>query len=111
MPTPNRSPFNLARWTTQDAEMVLGALERSGQSVREFAEEHGLDPQRLYVWRRRVAGGDRTTFRELVVRGSSSPRESSFEVVLPSGVVVRVPPSFDAGALGRLLDVVSQAPC
>jgi transposase-like protein len=106
------SPFDRRRWTEQDARFVLDALERSGKPLRVFAEEHGLDPQRLYVWRRRVADGDRTTFRELIVRPSSSAHAADggpFEIVLASGVVVRVPPSFDAAALARLLDVLAQA--
>jgi transposase-like protein len=108
------SPFDRRRWTEQDARVVLAALERSGKPVRAFAEEHGLDPQRLYVWRRRVAGGDGTTFRELIVRPSSvtlarDTDEAPFEIVLAAGVVVRVPPSFDAAALARLLEVLTQA--
>jgi hypothetical protein len=84
--------------------------------VRLFAEEHGLDPQRFYAWRRRVAVGDGTTFRELVVRPSSPliarPTDGDgapFEIVLASGIVVRVPASFEGAALARLLDVVARA--
>ena len=93
---------------------MLAALERSGKPLRAFAEEHGLDPQRLYVWRRRVAEGDGTTFRELIVRpapanSAGDADGSPFEIVLASGVVVRVPPSFDATALARLLDVLTRA--
>jgi hypothetical protein len=110
---PTSSPFDRRRWTEQDARFVLDALERSGKQLREFAEEHGIDPQRLYVWRRRVASGDRTTFRELIVRPSApSARDGAglpFEIVLASGVVVRMPPSFDATALARLLEVLTQA--
>jgi hypothetical protein len=89
-------------------------LDRSGQSVRTFAEAHGLDPQRLYGWRRRVAGGDRTTFQELTIRPPSpattfDAASGAFEIVLASGTVVRVPPAFDAAALARLLDVLVQA--
>jgi transposase-like protein len=113
MPTPARLPLDRPRWTEEDARAVLAALERSGKPLSVFAEEHGLDPQRLYAWRRRVAGGDGTTFRELIVRRSTGPAATvardSFEVLLPSGVSVRVPPSFDAAALERLL-VVLQAP-
>ncbi len=47
------SPFNRPRWTEADAREALTALERSGRPVSVFAAEHGLDPQRLYVWRRR----------------------------------------------------------
>ena len=107
------SPFDRPRWTEQDARFVLAALERSGKPLRAFAEEHGLDPQRLYLWRRRVAGGDRTTFRELIVspsRASACDADGApFEVMLASGVVVRVPPSFDATAPARLLEVLTQA--
>jgi transposase-like protein len=117
MPSPARSPFDRPRWTEEDARVVVAALERSGKPVRVFAEEHGLDPQRLYLWRRRfsaVAEGDTTTFRELIVRPSlvsavHGADEGRFEIVLVSGVMVRVPQSFDAAALARLLDVLSQA--
>jgi hypothetical protein len=34
-----------------------------------------------------------------------------FEVVLPSGVIVRVPASFDAGALERVLGVLRTDAC
>ena len=115
-PVRHRPPFDSPRWTEADARIVLEALARSGQSVREFAEEHGIDAQRLYLWRRRVAGGDRTTFRELVVRavrpGTAEWEGSAFDVTLPSGVKVRVPASFDAEELRRLLAVLDRAvPC
>jgi hypothetical protein len=55
-----------------EAREVLEALERSGETVAAFAAERGLDPQRIYYWRRRVAGGDPITFHELVVRPSPS---------------------------------------
>jgi transposase-like protein len=113
MSAPIRSPFQRPRWTAQDARTALAALERSGKSVREFAKQHGLDPQRFWSWRRRVAGGDHTTFRELIVRQSApmarQEERSPFEIRLPSGVVICVPPTFDSAALGRLLEVVAQA--
>jgi transposase-like protein len=100
-------PFNRRRWTEQDARSALAALERSGKSVSIFAAEHGLDPQRLYMWRRRLAGGERTTFQEVIVRPSVGA--PAFEVLLASGVVVRVPSSFDGDALARLLEVLAHA--
>jgi transposase len=112
MSDPNRSPFHRRRWTEQDARTALAALQRSGKSVRAFAKEHGVDPQRLWSWRRRVAEGDRTTFRELIVRPSSAaqtPEERSpFEIRLPSGIVIRVSAGFESDALARLLDVLEQ---
>jgi hypothetical protein len=111
-PPPSR--FNRPRWTEQEARAALAALARSRQSVSAFAAEHGLDPQRLYSWRRRLGGAEPTTFRELIVRPSSAASlgptaGAPFEIVLASGVVVRVPESFDSAALERLLEVLAQA--
>lgn len=101
------SLFKLARWSEDDARQVLDALERSGRPVSAFAAEHGLDPQRVYLWRRRLgASAERTTFREVVVRADGSDR---FEIVLASGTTVRVPPSFDDDSLERLLAVMLRA--
>ncbi len=113
---PTKTPGSLfvrPRWTEQDGRDALAALQRSGKTVGVFAAEHGLDPQRLYSWRRRLGGAERTTFHELIVHPSAqvpvAEGDSPFEIVLASGIVVRVPPSFDAAALQRLLDVVRQA--
>ena len=110
-----RSSFDRPRWTADDAREVIAALDRSGQPVSAFAAEHGLDAQRVYLWRRRLrtgsAGAERSTFQELVVRPSALGVSDGarFEVVLASGTTVRVPPSFDADALVRLLDVLGRA--
>jgi len=78
--------FNSRRWTEAEAREVLAALEQSGQSITAFAAARGLDPQRLYYWRRRVAGGDRITFRELVVRPvPSASQQMPFEILLGLG--------------------------
>jgi transposase-like protein len=108
-----RSPFNRPRWTEGDAREVLAALRRSGKSVGEFAAEHGLDPQRVYLWRRRLGEAERTIFQEVIVRPAARravPEAvgNSFEIVLASGDVVRVPPLFDGEALARLLEVLAR---
>jgi hypothetical protein len=60
----------------------------------------------VYGWRRRVgARAERTTFRELTVPTESSP----FEVVLASGVRVRVPHELEREALVRLLEALAGA--
>jgi transposase-like protein len=109
-----RSPFNRPRWTADDARKVVAALERSGQSVTTFASEHGLDAQRVYLWRRRLGKAEPTTFQELAVRPAPVPVEdmsadAPFEIVLASGHVLRVPSSFDTRTLARLIDVLGKA--
>ena len=111
MPLPAaRSPFNRPRWTERDAREVLAALRGSGKSVSEFAAEHGLDPQRVYLWRRRLGKAEPTIFQELIVRPAAvrDVAGNSFELDLASGDMVRVPPSFDGAALARLLEVLAQ---
>jgi hypothetical protein len=109
------SPVERLRWTEQDARSALAALRRSGKPVSVFAAERGLDPQRLYSWRRRLGKAEPTTFEELTVR--SSPRisvvdgDGPFEVAFPSGVVVRVSASFNPAALERLLEVLQARGC
>jgi transposase-like protein len=110
MPTSRAvSPFKRPRWREDDAREVIDALTRSGKPVSEFAAEHGLDPQRVYLWRRRLgARAERTTaFQELVVRAASA--RAPFEVTLASGAMVRVPASFENEALVRLLDALVRA--
>ncbi len=41
-------------WSTETARAVLSAQRESGESVTEFARQHGLQPQRLYWWRKRL---------------------------------------------------------
>jgi transposase-like protein len=107
-----RSPFDRARWSAEDARKVLAALDRSGQSVATFASEHGLDAQRVYLWRRRLGKAEPTMFHELAVRRTPVVHHevpASFEVAFASGHVLRVPSSFETTTLARLIDVLDKA--
>jgi transposase-like protein len=105
------------RWTPEDAKTALAALSESGLSIRAFAAREGLSAQRLFRWRR-CLGEDAPSslsFEELIpaaapassAGGATSEERERLEIVLRSGVVVRVPESFTASALSRLLDVLS----
>ncbi len=97
-------------WRTADAEGVLKRLDASGLSTRAFARREGLNVQRLYRWQRVLAGRDaaRPAFVEVV---GGAP--AGLEVVLRSGVVLRVPSGFDAEAVRRLVDALEgkSSPC
>jgi len=102
------------RWTEEEARQALDALDRSGLEIVAFAVREGLEPQRLARWRRRLAvAAAAPAFEEVTssvtraVPGGDVDRER-FEIVLPSGCVVRVPESFDASALRRLLSVMGE---
>jgi transposase-like protein len=107
------SPFTKRRrWRAQEAQEVLAALDASGLELVAFAQQVGVDPARLKRWRRVLVSSPQTAFEEVTT--SASPTAPAvvefagrcFEVVLASGRVVRVPESFDSGALDRLLSVV-----
>jgi transposase-like protein len=75
------SVFARPRWSEGDAREVMTALARSGKSVSAFAEEHSLDPQRVYLWRRRLGvSAEATTFQEVLVQPSGRGRRHAREL-------------------------------
>ena len=94
------------RWTVADARAALAALAISGLSVSAFAARRGLDAQRLYIRRRRLAGEASSTSPAFIEVRSAAVEPMM--IVLAAGHVVRVAPSFDAVALRRLLDVLER---
>jgi hypothetical protein len=111
---------SIRRWTAEQAGQVLAALDRSGLTLTAFAIHEGLDPQRLIRWRRQLAAVAPPVFEAVVPEAAPAADNGAeerverdrFEVVLVSGLVVRVPASFDGGALRRLLAIVEGVrPC
>jgi hypothetical protein len=107
------------RWTEEEAREALAAFEQSGLGIVAFGIREGLEPQRLARWRRRLAmatAAPAPAFEEVtsVTRAPDGGgaavhvRRERFEIVLPSGCVVRVPESFEASALRRLLSVMEE---
>lgn len=97
------------RWTSDDARTVLSAQAASGLSVAAFASREGIDPQRLYFWRRRVEVGSLEAQPTFIEVRHAAERER-VEIVLRSGRVVRVAESIDADALRRLIAALEQDP-
>ena len=98
------------RWTVVEARAALAALASSGLSQSAFAAREGYDTQRLRVWRRKL-GVENTapppSFVEVPPRGAEL-----IEVVLPSGVTLRVAESIDGSLLRRLVDALGPtSPC
>jgi hypothetical protein len=79
------------RWSADEARAILEKQERSGLSLWRFATNQGLEPERLYRWRRKLRGSERPLqkFVEVLTAGS----DASFEIVLRGGhrVLVRGP--------------------
>ena len=105
------------RWRVPEARAALDALAASGLSVSAFAEQEGLDEERLYRWRRRFARERKAetgavtplaTPPIIELREATRPRPRDaeterVEIVLGSGVVVRVAETIDPARLARLV--------
>jgi transposase len=82
----------------------IGQWQQSGLSVRVFCARHQLAEQSFYAWRREIRQRDAAaTFVPVQLVAEDKPPPSPFEVVLPGGRLLRVPPGFDALALRQLL--------
>ena len=99
------------RWTEVDAREALAALAASGRSLRAFARDHGLDPQRLYAWRRKLQRPDAPRFVELLVAPPTRREVTGLEIGCPSGHVVRVPDDVNAPQLVAVLRAIREAAC
>lgn len=97
--------------------MAISEQNRSGLSVRGFCRREGLSEASFYFWRRTLAergaqASDRepASFVEVTPAASepSAPTAAAaLEVLLPGGVVVRVPAEFDAALLRQVVEVLS----
>jgi hypothetical protein len=99
-----------AAWERRVARWV-----RSGLSRDEFAAREGVKPTTLAWWRWSLQSASSTTTalvkRDLTFVEVTPPppaEHERIEVLLVNGRVVRVPQSFDADALKRVLDVADR---
>ena len=95
------------RWRAKEARTILKRLDASGLSVREFAGRYGLETQRLYRWRARLASPGPAAAPPFV-EIERSPGVA-IEVVLRSGHVIRVRDGFGEDALRRVVAVLDDA--
>ncbi len=101
---PRKRPL---RWSVADARMALKELAASGLSVHAFARREGLDEERIYRWRRRFAAmsaphGD-AAMPAIIELRPPQRRAEPIEIVLASGVTLRVADTIDPSALSRLV--------
>jgi hypothetical protein len=110
--TRHRNPSRQQFWRD-----TITAWKASGQSVRAFCAARGLNEGTFYAQRRELAdrvppttsdtpSGPPPTFA--AVRVIPDP---TVEVVLPTGVVLRVPARADPAAVARLVVALGRQPC
>ena len=101
------------RWTEADARRALEAWGRSGLTIAQFARSQGIEPYRMYEWRRKIAaraGESASTTMSaplsalMPVRVAMAPSgDQPISVLLRSGHILKVPRGFDEGVFARVV--------
>jgi transposase-like protein len=91
---------------------LIDRWRASGQSIAAFCADHNVGQATFYAWRRRLAARPRATSKPApafaAVRVIPDP---TAEVVLPSGLVVRVPIGTDPATVARLVVALGGGAC
>ncbi len=95
---------------------VIRDQAASGLSISAFCREREVSPASFFSWRRKLAAGGRKEVAGKFIPIELAPpaslaRQPSFEVALPNGLRIHVPPQFDADALRALLAVLGVQSC
>lgn len=92
--------------------------ERSGQTVQAFCLARRLAAANFYAWRRELQKRDESALSSAATTSAavtfvpvSVRAEARIEVVLPAGVMVRVPAGTDAAAVAQLVAALRAASC
>lgn len=102
-------------WRAADAERVLEAWRRSGQSVAAFARQHGVSKVRVLRWRDRLKPPARPVFHPVrVVQGArplAPATPVALELELHGGRRIRVYAGFDPAVLEALVRTIEGWGC
>lgn len=105
---------------------VIRRQQRSGQSIRGFCRQEGLSEPSFYAWRHELKqrGGSQRTgqpqrrparrpaFVSVQLAAGTIPTAvGPIECLLPSGVVLRLPPEMEPAAIASLLRSWERSPC
>ena len=102
------------------ARLILDSLTSTGLSVPQFSREYGVDPQRLYVWRRRLGADPKEhgvpaaplAFVQLQPTPPMTLAHTRYELVLPGGEMLRIEGNVSAPDVTILLAALRGArPC
>lgn len=102
------------RWSAADKQRMVAESAMPGRTVSGVARCHGIAPQQLFTWRRELLAtatgiaDDGFLSIEVSGPGIASPAAvpdgaGRIEIVLPSGVMIRVGPEVATGLLRRVL--------
>ena len=72
------------QWTEVEARAVIAAWRKSGLSTVDYGRQHGIVPQRLYWWRRKLEGAE-AAIKLLPVQVAEPRRGEPITVLLRTG--------------------------
>ena len=97
---------------------VVASWRRSGQSVRAFCAQADLSEPSFYAWRRTLQSRERERERQRPTAPSGPTLvpvrvvpDVPVEVVLPNGLVIRMPAGADVQAVAKLVTALGSASC
>lgn len=93
---------------------VVSGWRRSGQTVRAYCAEVEVSEPSFYAWRRTLGERERQRSERRTGPTLVPVRvvpDAVLEVVLPTGLIVRVPGGADAQAVAKLVAALGSASC
>ena len=81
---------------------LIAEQEASGETIRAFCEEHGVEDHSFYYWRKRLQKSEPVQFALLKTVASAAP----LELILANGEQLRIRNGVDAATFRLVLDVV-----
>jgi hypothetical protein len=101
--------------TRQRWQQRLERFRRTGLNVTDFCDREGISVASFYAWRRRLrhspAAADPEPPRLVPVRLVASPGSAPVELLLPSGLVLRLASEIDTEWLRQFLGLLGVTPC
>jgi transposase-like protein len=110
-PRDRRSYRTSSYWSAEEARAALADQQASGLSVIGFAEREGLQAQRLYVWRRRLADekSKASSAPPFIELRPLRPVSQTIEVMLLGGLVVKAPADIAPDTLASLIAALERS--
>ena len=100
-------------WREADAERVLAVWAQSGLTLSAFARQCGLSVRRLARWKRRLEDREGPRFHPVEIVGETpaldgrSDEDIGLEVLIDTGLRIRVRRGFDGALLRELIEALT----
>jgi len=90
----------------RDWSALISEQAASGQEVRAFCQEHGVDQSSFYRWRKRLRNNQPVRFAVLEPKEEIASRGPGLEVILTGGDRLRIGNGVDPATLRLVLETL-----